>query len=110
MGCLQGTIDLKNIYMITDAAELLTGSQEWSQGDREALQAWMGKYVEHLQSDHIKFERCSNNNHGTYFDVQYLTVLRCELLSIVLRLFPCSTIPVKGDSPRCKASLCASRR
>lgn len=73
---LQGTIDFKNVYMITDAIALVAHSRAWTPADSAGMRRWMATYVQHLQAPHCWSERCSNNNHGTYFDVQYLTVLR----------------------------------
>ena len=73
--------------MITDAAELIDGSSAWGAGDRDALQKWVSEYAKHLQSSHVKYERRSHN-HGTYFDVQYLTVLRCGSCFFFFFFFP----------------------
>lgn len=78
---MQGTIDFKNVYMLTDAIAMLKGSKHWKKRDDRDMHVWMTEYVKHLQSDHVRAERVSNNNHGTYFDVQYLTILRFAPLS-----------------------------
>jgi hypothetical protein len=73
---MQGTIDNKNVYQLFDSAHLLSGSRAWTAEDNEALLTWTDAYVKHLQDEHVKPERCQSNNHGTYFDVQYLSVLK----------------------------------
>lgn len=84
MWLVQGTIDFKDIYKVTDAIALIAGSSVWAPADSAAMHAWMEQHLEHLRDDHVRPERCSNNNHGSFFDIQYITVLRCGLIHFVL--------------------------
>lgn len=81
--CIQGTIDNHATYAIFEAVALLADSKAWTKEDHAALVQWFSKYIHHLQSNHCRNESLQENNHGTYFDVQYLSVLsflgRCEL-------------------------------
>lgn len=55
---------------------MLKGSKHWTKEDTEGMQHWMVQYAEYLDTDHVMNERRSINNHGTYFDLQYVSILR----------------------------------
>lgn len=67
---------MKNVYQLFDSITMMHGSKHWSESDDESMQVWMGQYVEYLDSEHVQPERKSINNHGTYYDLQYVSVLR----------------------------------
>jgi Alginate lyase len=73
---MQGTIDMKNVYQLFDSIAMLHGSPHWTSTDVSKMHAWMVEYVAYLTSEHVAPERSSINNHGTYFDLQYVSVLR----------------------------------
>lgn len=72
---MQGTIDNHGTYAVFDAVALLQGSAAWTQEDQAALVKWFSEYIQHLQSEHCRNESLQENNHGTFFDVQYLAIL-----------------------------------
>ena len=86
---VQGTIDNHATYLIFDSVALLAGSESWTRDDQAALFLWFSKYIHHLQSDHCRSESLQENNHGTFFDVQYL--------SIVSFLRRCGRSPIHGS-------------
>jgi hypothetical protein len=73
---MQGTIDFKNVAQLFDAIAMLKGSPAWTADDAEGMELWMGQYIEYLQTERLKPEVCSVNNHGTYYDLQYISILR----------------------------------
>jgi hypothetical protein len=58
----------------------------WTEEDDKALQFWLTRYLnEWLMTQRLaRTERASENNHGTYYDVQIISILkfleRCGLL------------------------------
>lgn len=72
---MQGTIDNKGIVLVFDGIAMITTSAAWREEDATAMAAWASQFVLHLQSGHCTDEQASLNNHGTYFDVQYLSIL-----------------------------------
>jgi hypothetical protein len=64
---------------------MISDSDHWTSEDDEAMQRWMTQYINYLQTVHVKPEKCSINNHGSYYDLQYLSILRylkrCALLT-----------------------------
>ena len=88
----QGTINFRNIPTLLDGIRLLRGSASWAAADEEAMRDWLLRYKEDfLQSDHVRGELCSLCNHGLYYDMQMITIMRflgqCAPLSW-LCLFP----------------------
>eukprot|EP00892_Ulva_mutabilis_P005427 jgi/Ulvmu1/3256/UM151_0004.1 len=75
VGATVGTIDNHAVHAVFDAVALLSGSAAWTEADHAALHTWFTQYMHHLQSEHCRNESMQENNHGTYFDVQYLSIL-----------------------------------
>jgi hypothetical protein len=67
---------MKNVYQLLDSITMLKGSKHWTAVDDASMQQWMGEYAHHLTSEHVMPERKSINNHGTYYDLQYVSILR----------------------------------
>eukprot|EP00892_Ulva_mutabilis_P012789 jgi/Ulvmu1/9883/UM057_0039.1 len=74
-GATTGTIDNHGTYAVFDAVALLAGSAAWTEAAHAALHTWFTQYMHHLQSEHCRNESLQENNHGTFFDVQYLSIL-----------------------------------
>ena len=73
---VQGTIDFKNVYQLLDSIAMMNGTKHWTADDNYAMHNWMGQYAEYLTTEHVMPERRSINNHGSYYDLQYVSVLR----------------------------------
>jgi hypothetical protein len=59
-----------------DGLALIAPSGLWTTEDHHDLQAWFSEYIKHLQSPHCRQEAQMLNNHGTCFDLQYLSILQ----------------------------------
>jgi hypothetical protein len=67
---------MSNIYLVIDAIGLIRNSKALTQSDYEALFAWMREYVSWLQtSPKGAYESASQNNLGTWYDVQLISLL-----------------------------------
>jgi hypothetical protein len=73
--CVQGLIENKNIGHVFDAVALLASSDAWTADDAAAMDAWAASYLEFLVSDYTLPERKNISSHGTYYDVQLVSVL-----------------------------------
>jgi len=70
-----GIIDAKDLAFVWDSALLLDRCAVFSGTQRAALQAWLGDYVHWLAtSSHASDEFGQQNNHGTWFDEQAITL------------------------------------
>jgi Alginate lyase len=58
-----------------DAIGLLAGSTNWTAADRQGMMAWARDYLHWLRTSSIgKGEDAATNNHGTWFDVQAISM------------------------------------
>lgn len=70
-----GLIETREIGFVADAANLISGSQAWSEKDQKGLKVWFGNYLDWLlTSPNGIGEAKSLNNHGLWFDVQIASV------------------------------------
>jgi hypothetical protein len=70
-----GIIDAKDLAFVPDSALLLDGCSAWPDAKQEALKSWLSEYVLWLSSSsHATDEFVQLNNHGTWFDVQALSL------------------------------------
>lgn len=70
-----GIIDAKDLAFVPDSALLLDGCGSWDQGKKGRLKSWLAEYVTWLStSAHAADEFSQLNNHGTWFDVQALSL------------------------------------
>lgn len=71
-----GIIDAKDLAFVPDSALLLDGCARWDcSGRKEALWRWLSEYAAWLASSaHAADEFAQLNNHGTWFDVQALSL------------------------------------
>jgi hypothetical protein len=87
-----GIIETHNLPELIDAVRLLNGSKSWTPIDHKRLQDWFQAYLIWLiDSAEGKTESNSQNNHGSWYDVQVasyaLFVGRDELAKKVLDEF-----------------------
>ncbi|KAF9373288.1 hypothetical protein CPC16_001914 [Podila verticillata] len=108
LGARTGVLDMFTIFRVFDALHYLKQEPSWPQDLVPQLQDWFTRYLHWLETSKLaKVERESNNNHGTYFDVQiiaiYLFLGRTEdakqvaLKALHLRIDP--QISAKGEQP-----------
>ena len=70
-GSCSGIIRTRHLTMVVDSAILLTDSSAWSAEDHKRLGAWFEAYLHWLLNSKFgKEESSSQNNHGTWYDVQ----------------------------------------
>ena len=70
-----GIIETRSIGKIADVVSILRNSTHWSQALDEALREWMDDYLTWLTtSEKGKDEAVHPNNHGTWYDVQTLSL------------------------------------
>lgn len=70
-----GIIDTVPIARLVDGVGLLRGGKSLSKQDQESLDDWFRDYLSWLRdSDHGRKEGQSKNNHGTWYDVQVVSL------------------------------------
>ena len=66
-----GLIETRGLTRVVDAIGLLDGSKWLTDADKRGLTDWYGKFLTWMQqSKNGKDESASQNNHGTYYDLQ----------------------------------------
>ena len=73
---VQGNINFRNIGNVLDGIYLIRDSGAWTAADEAAWRAWLEEYKAYLESGPVEPERCSMCNHGLYYDMQMLAVMR----------------------------------
>lgn len=70
-----GIIETRTFPDLIDSITLLSASPAWRKEDDKQMRDWAGRYFRWLtKSSHGKKEAHAGNNHGTYFDVQYVAL------------------------------------
>lgn len=78
-GYSRGIIELKDLYFFLDAVRILEQSGRLSEDDIRVFRKWLHDYKQWLDSSpQGRAELCSENNHGTYYDLQ--TAAICSYL------------------------------
>jgi hypothetical protein len=74
-GVSTGIIDTHELPKVADAISLLSFSKQWTKEDDKALKQWFKDYLSWLRTSKngIK-EGQAKNNHGTFYDVQIVTI------------------------------------
>jgi hypothetical protein len=66
-----GLIESHPLTGVVDSVGLLAESKAWTQADEKALRAWFEKFLDWMLNTEMgRDEAASENNHGTYYDVQ----------------------------------------
>ncbi len=70
-----GIIDARRFASLADIVPVLESSPEMSSGGKEKLRAWFSEYYAWLRnSGNGKDEEAARNNHGTWYDVQAVSI------------------------------------
>ena len=70
-----GIIDTHGFPIIVDALGLLESSKSWTKEDDSNIKLWFSQYLDWLiNSKNGKDEAKAKNNHGTWYDVQVLSI------------------------------------
>jgi hypothetical protein len=75
-GRKEGVLETERLLYIIDAILLISNSNYWTIEDDISFKEWLTGYVFWLESDKLALdERNATNNHGTWYDAQYVTYL-----------------------------------
>lgn len=70
-----GINEMRYLTDVIDAVNLLEKSGSWKEAKHAALKLWYSRYFEWLgNSEYGGQERARPNNHGTWYDVQYVSI------------------------------------
>jgi hypothetical protein len=70
-----GIIDTHEFPIIIDALGLIENSKSWTKEDNTKIKSWFGKYLDWMiLSKNGKDESKSKNNHGSWYDVQVISI------------------------------------
>src|SRR5258708_938746 len=70
-----GLISARGLAELVDAIGLLAGSKIWTTNDQQRMTAWAGDYFNWLTTSKIGLgEDAASNNHGTFYDVQAVSL------------------------------------
>ncbi|KAF9583649.1 hypothetical protein BGW38_008945 [Lunasporangiospora selenospora] len=78
LGRAQGVLDMFKVYAMFDALKTIRGSKAMQAEPTliKDLQAWFSSYLDWMHSSvQANQERNAHNNHGTYYSVQYISIL-----------------------------------
>ncbi len=71
----EGLISARGMMGLMDAIGLLAGSSSWTVTDQQAMTTWGGQYFEWLTTNKLALQESrAPNNHGTFYDVQYVAL------------------------------------
>ena len=97
-----GLIETLALAKLVDAIGLLAGSAAWTDTDQKGMQDWFSKFLAWMQeSSNGKDEAKARNNHGTYYDVQVVSLAlftgKTDLAKLVLQEVPRKRIAVQVE-------------
>ena len=70
-----GLIETRDLYRLVDGIGLLAGSKSWTAADQKGLKDWCARFLDWmLHSEKGKEEAAAKNNHGSYYDVQVVSL------------------------------------
>jgi hypothetical protein len=86
----EGLIETRLLVRVIDSLVLLAESNTWTEEDQRGMEQWFGQFLKWMRESELgRDEQASENNHGTYYDVQLvayaLFLNNKELASTVLR-------------------------
>lgn len=66
-----GLIETRGLAELVDSVGLLAGAKSWNAADQKKLEAWFDQFLTWMrESQNGRDEAGSQNNHGTYYDLQ----------------------------------------
>jgi hypothetical protein len=69
-----GLIETRELNRVIDAAILLQNSKSWSKEDHEGLKKWFAEFLAWMKDSPLGIDEADeHNNHGTYYDVQFIS-------------------------------------
>jgi hypothetical protein len=72
-GRAEGLIETRHFLFALEGVQLLKGSKHWTEADQAGMQAWIGSFLDWMQSHPIGIdERNARNNHGIWYEAQRL--------------------------------------
>ncbi len=75
LGRRAGINELRFLPHVIDAIPLIQNSKHWSKSKNKKLKLWFKEYLKWLiESEHGKKEKLRANNHGTWYDVQIVSI------------------------------------
>jgi hypothetical protein len=70
-----GLIGARGLAKLVDAIGLLADAKSWTTNDQQGMTAWIGDYFQWLTTSKIGLgEDAASNNHGTFYDVQAVSL------------------------------------
>jgi hypothetical protein len=70
-----GLIDTRNVDKLIDGVQLLKGSKALPEKDYKALQAWCREFLTWMRTSPVGLDEADeHNNHGTWYDVQAVSL------------------------------------
>ncbi|MCR9153557.1 MAG: alginate lyase family protein [Bacteroidetes bacterium] len=70
-----GINELRFLSNVLDAIKILESSKTWTSEREVKIKKWFSDYLKWLEkSDHGEKEKTRPNNHGTWYDVQYISL------------------------------------
>lgn len=74
-GSNSGLIDTHELPQVVDAIGLLRSSPSWTKADEQGMKQWFTSYLHWLRTSiNGKKEAKAKNNHGTFYDLQIVTI------------------------------------
>ncbi|WP_171650543.1 alginate lyase family protein [Paenibacillus foliorum] len=75
-GRKEGVLESDKLLEIIDSIELISNSGSWSSSDTLSFKKWLMQYTEWLQASPLaQAEKATINNHGTWYDAQFVNYL-----------------------------------
>ncbi|MFD0677430.1 MULTISPECIES: alginate lyase family protein [unclassified Paenibacillus] len=75
-GRKEGVLESDKLFEIIDAIELISNSASWTSSDTLSFKSWLMQYVDWLQTSPLaQAEKATINNHGTWYDAQFVNYL-----------------------------------
>src|SRR5437762_6722772 len=70
-----GLIETRDVYRLVDAIGFFAVSKSWTLADQKGMEGWCARFLDWmLHSDKGKEEAAAKNNHGSYYDVQIVSL------------------------------------
>lgn len=75
-GRKEGVLETERLLTVLDGIKLISTSKYWTDNDNNAFNNWLSEYISWLETSELALaERATDNNHGTWYDAQYVSYL-----------------------------------